>query len=228
MSVTNISASSKGANYARLTELRNVRYGEILLLKKDDEGFVAEVWNTMGFNDCPPEQFNAINAQKVAEENDAFVAFMNGPRFWTFDALEAGMRATAPTKTFGELTMFLAATVRFGDTPPDRIDYTDRFVHRDNFWEFAAHQPRHYLVTPDGQRCILQAYAHYVDPTQTLDTLHELGGRLNLPEGWTFESDMDPQTTLQLGTGEENVACILQDELGNSYQRMIHFVELEA
>lgn len=228
MSITNITASAKGANYARLNDLRNVRYGELLFVKQDAEGFFAEVWNTMGFNDCPPELFDAIDADEMTRENEALVTFKNGPRFWTFDALEAGMRATAPVKTFGELTMFLAATVRFGDTPPARLDYTERFVARDNFWEFAAHQPRHYLVTPDGARYIMQAYAHYVDATQSIATLHTLGERLNLPEGWRFETEADPQLTMQLGTGEESVAVVLQDELGNTYQRVVHYVELEA
>ena len=124
--------------------------------------------------------------------------------------------------------MFLAATIDFGDELPSRIDYTERYVSRDNFWEFAAHEPRYYLHALDGTRYLLQAYAHYVDPTQTVESLATLGSRLALPEGWSFVIDADPATTLQLGTGDENIACILQDELGNSYQRVVHYVELDA
>ena len=216
------------SKYARLENLRNVRYGELLFIKQGENGYFAEVWNTMGFNDCPPELFNAIDGDEVTKEHGALFVFKNGPRFWTFDALEAGMRATAPVKTFGELTMFLAATIDFGDELPSRIDYTERYVSRDNFWEFAAHEPRYYLHALDGTRYLLQAYAHYVDPTQTVESLATLGSRLALPEGWSFVIDADPATTLQLGTGDENIACILQDELGNSYQRVVHYVELDA
>ena len=212
------------SKYARLENLRNVRYGELLFIKQGENGYFAEVWNTMGFNDCPPELFNAIDGDEVTKEHGALFVFKNGPRFWTFDALEAGMRATAPVKTFGELTMFLAATIDFGDELPSRIDYTERYVSRDNFWEFAAHEPRYYLHALDGTRYLLQAYAHYVDPTQTVESLATLGSRLALPEGWSFVIDADPATTLQLGTGDENIACILQDELGNSYQRVVHLV----
>ena len=208
--------------YVRLENLRNVRYGEFLFVHQGEDGFYADVWNTMGFNDCPPEEFNAVDVDAETKRLGALAGFRNGPRFWTFDALGAGMRETAPVETFGSLQMFLAATVGFGDTPPAAMKYIERFVHRDNYWEFAAHQPRFYLVTPEGARYIMQAYAHYVDPTQSVDTLPQLGNVLAMPEGWTFEVDLDPSDALRLGTGAENVAVVLQDELGNTYQRVVH------
>ena len=215
-------------SYVRLENLRNVRYGEFLFVHQGSEGFYADVWNTMGFNDCPPHEFAAVDLDAETQRLGALAGFRNGPRFWTFDALGAGMRETAPVETFGSLQMFLAATLEFGDTPPAAMKYIDRYVNRDNYWEFAAHQPRFYLVTPEGNRYIMQAYAHYVDPSITIESLHTLGERLNLPEGWSFETELDPPTTLQLGTGEESIACVLQDELGCTYQRIVHYVELEA
>jgi len=212
--------------YVRLENLRNVRYGEFLFVHKGDDGFYADVWNTMGFNDCPPEEFNAVDVDAETKRLGALVGFRNGPRFWTFDALGAGMRETAPVETFGSLQMFLAATVGFGDTPPAAMQYVERFVNRDNYWEFAAHEPRFYLVTPDGTRYIMQAYAHYVDSSQNFDTLPKLGDVLAKPEGWTFEVDLDPSDALRLGTGAENVAVVLQDELGNTYQRVVHVEDI--
>ena len=213
-------------NYVRLENLRNVRYGEFLFVHKDDEGFYADVWNTMGFNDCPPEEFRAVDLDAETKRLGALVGFANGPRFWTFDALGAGMRETAPVETFGTLQMFLAATVRFGDTPPASLKYVERYVNRDNYWEFAAHQPRYYLNAPEGARYILQAYAHFVDPTQSVETLPNLGAKLEMPEGWTFEIDSDPSEPLRLGTGPENIGVVMQDELGNSYQRVVHIEDI--
>jgi hypothetical protein len=206
---------------ARLENLRGYRYGEILLLKQDERGFFAEVWNTMGFNDCPPPEIDAIDLEAEAAARGALFAMKNGPRFWTFDALEASMRETAEVTTFGTLGMFLAATVTFGDTPPARMDYVERWVERDNWWEFAAHQPRYYLTAANGDRYIMQAFAHYVDATQTMDTLRDLGSVLQLPEGWTFTFDLDPATTLRIGTPEDNQACVLQDEKANTYQKIL-------
>ena len=42
----------------RIDGLRGARYGEILLLRSNGSNYVAEVWNTMGFNDCPPSEFH--------------------------------------------------------------------------------------------------------------------------------------------------------------------------
>ena len=57
-------------------------------------------------------------------------------------------------------------------------------------------------------------------------TLPKLGDVLEMPEGWSFEVDLDPREALRLGTGPENVAAVLQDELGNTYQRVTHIEEI--
>jgi len=213
---------------ARLENLRDVRYGELLFLYVKDGEAYADVWNTMGFNDCPAGPFDAIDAEAEAAKRGALFCMKNGPRYWTFDALEAGMRETAAVETFGELQMFLAATVSFGDTPPQQLAYVERYVARDNFWEYRAGQPRYYLTRPDGARYVLQAYALYVDPTQTVASLKDLGDRLGLPEGWRFDFEPTPATTLRVGTGADSVAAVLQDELGNTYQLMKDVEELSA
>ena len=60
----------------------------------------------------------------------------------------------------------------------------------------------------------------------SFDTLSKLGDVLEMPEGWSFEVDLDPREALRLGTGPENVAAVLQDELGNTYQRVTHIEEI--
>ena len=50
----------------RVDGLRGVRYGEILLARFDGTNFNAEVWNTLGFNDCPPDEFAALDAAAIA------------------------------------------------------------------------------------------------------------------------------------------------------------------
>jgi len=102
----------------RIDGLWGVRYGEILLARFDGTSFSAEVWNTMGFNDCPPTEFAELDARAIAAERGALVALKNGPRHWVLDAIEAQMRVTAPTTKFGTLEMFLAATwYRVGFSP---------------------------------------------------------------------------------------------------------------
>jgi len=202
----------------RIDGLRGVRYGEILLARFDGTSFSAEVWNTMGFNDCPPADFAELDAAAIAAEHGALVALKNGPRLWVLDAIEAQMRAAAPTTKFGNLEMFLAATVDFGSTPPSPAAYTERGVARDTVFEWAAGTPLHELTSPEGKVYVMQALALYVDPSQTIDTLDLLAGRLKLPDGWTFVTRVADQPLRLLST--DGVATVLQDELANSYQRV--------
>jgi hypothetical protein len=202
----------------RINGLRGARYGEILLASFDGTSFSAEVWNTMGFNDCPPTEFAELDAKAIAAERGALVALKNGPRHWVLDSIEAQIRETAPTTKFGTLEMFLAATVDFGSTPPAPVAYTERRVARDTVFEWAAGTPLHELTSPDGQVYVMQAFALYRDPSQTLDTLDSLVDRLELPDGWTFATHVSDRP-LRLLSGEDGVATVLQDELANTYQR---------
>jgi hypothetical protein len=203
----------------RIEGLRGVRYGEILLLRSADGQFSADVWNTMGFNDCPPDAFAELDAAAIAVEHGAVLAIKNGPRHWTLDAIEAGMRDAAPTTKFGTLEMFLAATIEFGPTLPDPGGYVERHVARDTVFEWAAETPLHELRAPDGQVYVMQALSLAVDPSQTLDTLPSLEGRLAPPVGWAFATRTQPRP-LRLLSDADGVATVLQDELVNTYQRV--------
>jgi hypothetical protein len=213
---------------ARLENLRNVRYGELLFLSQKGDRFIADVWNTMGFNDCPDDAFDALDATDEAQAYGALFCFKNGPRYWTFDALEATMRETAPVKKFGELEMFQAATLDLGTDGPAAGPYHPRAVARDNVFEFVAGRPRWYITNPAGERFVMQAYALFVDRSQTIESLATLGDRLAMPEGWRFDYEAAPSTTLRVETGDENTAWVMQDEFGNSYQMMSHIVEMSA
>ncbi|HMJ76671.1 MAG TPA: hypothetical protein VK507_11905 [Iamia sp.] len=200
--------------------LRDVRYGEVLLLSEDDGGYTAEVWNTLGLNDCPQEAWDALDAGAIAAERGALVALLNGPRRWTLDtivpvATDAGERSLT---RFGDLDMFLAATVELGDTLPDQASYVERRVARETIFRFKAGATIHQLTSRDRQRYVMQAYSHAVDPTQDLASLSDLESRLLLPEGWSFTTCVLDRTLDLLST--DGVATVVQDELQNTYQRI--------
>ena len=203
----------------RVEGLRGVRYGEILLVHGDGGSFRADVWNTMGFNDCPPDAFAELDPAAIATEHGALLAIKNGPRHWVLDAIEAQMRASAPTTKFGTLEMFLAATIELGATLPEPGGYVERRVARDTVFEWAAGTPLHELHAADGRVYVMQALSHAVDDTQALETLPGLGARLVLPEGWTFTVRTQDHA-LRLLSDVDGVATVLQDELANTYQRV--------
>jgi hypothetical protein len=203
----------------RTEGLRGVRYGEVLLLRSDGTSYQADVWNTMGFNDCPPEAFAELDATAIAAEHGALLVIKNGPRHWVLDAIEAQIRESAPTTKFGTLEMFLAATIDFGPTLPDPGGYVERHVARDTVFEWSARTPLHELRSPDGRLYVMQALSHAVDPTQSLERLPELAQRLVPPNGWAFATRIQDRA-LRLLSDDDGIATVIQDELSNTYQRV--------
>jgi hypothetical protein len=200
--------------------LRDVRYCEVLLLSEQDGSFTAEVYNTLGLSECPQEAWDALDPAAITAERGVLTTVLNGPRYWTLDTIVplGGPAAERQLDRFGELDMFLAATIDLGTELPSGESYVDRSIVRETIFRFKEGSEIYVLRDPEGTRYVMQAYSHFVDDTQTIDTLPTLGDRLALPEGWTFEVlVLDHQLDL-LST--DGVATVIQDELQNTYQRV--------
>ncbi len=196
--------------------LHGVRYCEVLLLHNDAGEFVADVWNTIGENECPQADWDALDPAAIAKEHQALVALKNGPRYWMLDTIMSDIRADAETTTFGALGMFKAATVRLGRELPNQSPYVGRDVVRDTVFRFRAGSEIHELTDPDGRVYVMQSYSVQIEPTLTIDRLADLGSVLTLPAGWTFSSrtltaDLDVLST-------DGLATVVQDDLQNTYQ----------
>ena len=57
-----------------------------------------------------------------------------------------------------------------------------------------------------------------MDPSQTYESLQDLGGRLQPPPGWKFRTVVLQQDLVL--TPDSGTARITQDELGNTYDRV--------
>ncbi len=198
--------------------IRNVRYCEVAVLKKVAADFVLDVWNTMGFSECPQADWDAIKAPEAAAAQGGLAAIKNGPRYWTIDRVTTDLVKTADTTTFGVLKMFKGTSINFGPTMPVQTPYTIREIPRETVFSFEAGS-RVYEVTDDaGRTYAMQSYAQIIDPTQTIDKLENLGSVLKLPAGWTFESKvLDAKLDVPTTNG---IAYVVQDELQNTYQRI--------
>ncbi|MCB0977224.1 MAG: hypothetical protein KDB02_07160 [Acidimicrobiales bacterium] len=200
--------------------LRDVRYGEVLLLSASQDGtFSAAVYNTLGLNDCPQDAWNRLDPTEIAARHGVIAAILNGPRHWVLDEivkLDSGQDRVFAR--FGDLDMFLAAVLELGHELPTPGAYVERRVARETIFRLRADSTAHELHSPDGSTYVMQAYSLAVDSAQTIDSLRTLGDRLALPDGWSFEvrtldRDLDLLST-------EGVATITQDELQNTYQRI--------
>ena len=79
---------------------------------------------------------------------------------------------------------------------------------------------RAYLLrTPEGKVWVLQVFTTDKDKTMSMETMDQLGSKLQLPEGWKFEVKMlDRDLSLQPRRVADGEAYIMRDNLGNTYQ----------
>jgi hypothetical protein len=194
---------------------RGTRYGEILAVFADDDGFTAHVYGTQLLNDCPQELWESLDPESIAKELGALMIKLNGPRYWVLDGLGSKGEPIEPVlREFNGLLTRRIAVLSLG-TNPAQVPYTVRKVDRRVTMFFDAGARIYEVIDPDGLAYVMQAYCTGVDPTLTEDTLAELGDRLALPEHWKFRSRV-LRDELIVDTSQ-SVATVLQDELENTY-----------
>ena len=198
-----------------ISDMRGVRYGEVLAVFERNGSFEAEVYGTQMLNDCPPELWDQLDATTIAGELGALIVKLNGPRHWMLDGLGTKVAPVEPVlREFDGLLMRRIAILDLGNNPA-QIPYTIRHVDRGAIFYFDEGRPVHELVDPDGLAYVLQAYCIGVDPTLDQESLHVLGERLDLPEGWSYRTRI-LEEELVIDTSA-TIATVIQDELENTY-----------
>jgi hypothetical protein len=189
------------------------RYGEVLLIRLGQAGPEATVYNTFPLNDCPAQQWNALDAEAIAKENGVAAALLNGPRYWLMSRIGKKATAPQPRKSFGGIDMIEQATVQLASNNP--APYSVNKVDRRAVFTFDAGRPVFELVDPDGKRWVMQTWSQVVDKNLDLADLAGLASRLNPPTGWRYETRTltEPLTV----DTTDAVAHVMQDELTNSY-----------
>ena len=198
-----------------VSDMRGVRYGEVIAVFLRDPGLEAEVYGTQMLNDCPQDRWETLDADVIAAEMGAVAVKLNGPRHWMIDGLGTKVAVVEPVlRDFNGLTMRRIATIDLGDTP-GVAPYTQAHVNRGAVFFFDAGAPVYELVDPDGLAYVMQARCIGVDPAMSEESLAGLGDRLSMPPGWSYrwrilDEELVVDTT-------ETIATVLQDEFENSY-----------
>ena len=202
------------------------RYCEILLVETIEETLTALVYNSIGLNDCPQEQWDAIDAQAIADEFSADLASKNGPRFWLLDLITPGEGGTGTgvipgageVEMFGGIDMRLAASVEVGGTvDQEATPYVINSVQRNTLYTLVAGRRVYELHDPDGGRYIMQSMSRIIDDELEIWELTRLGERLSLPEGWRYSTRILTETE-QYDSG--GLAEVVVDDLRNTYQKV--------
>ncbi|MEX2293504.1 MAG: hypothetical protein WD691_06910 [Acidimicrobiales bacterium] len=206
--------TSKGPSRL-ISDMRGVRYGEVLAVYVRESGLEAEVYGTQMLNDCPQELWETLDPDAIAKEMGAVAVKLNGPRHWMLDGLGTKVAIVEPVlRDFNGLTMRRIATVDLGDNPATQ-PYVERYVNRGAVFYWDAGAAVYELVNPDGLVYVMQAYCIGVDPGLRQEDLAGLGERLDLPSGWSYRTRiLDDELVVDTTA---TIATVLQDELENTY-----------
>ncbi|MFT0858481.1 hypothetical protein [Ancylobacter sp. G4_0304] len=198
--------------------LRDARYCEIVPVHVTREGLRASVYNTLGFDDCPADKWEALTRRELFRQFGTLAVVMNGPRHFLMDGIIAsGATKTGEVITVGGITLAKRAEVGLSLHQAMGPAYTEQTIDRDTTYRFDAGKPVFQLTGPDGSVYVMQAYAQIVDPTLTYAELPTLGAKLTLPPGWSYATHTPEQDLLLVANG---TAIVVQDDLKNTYQKM--------
>jgi hypothetical protein len=202
-----------GDNVTTVGDVFAKRYGEVLLVYTGESGPEACVYNTFPLNDCPAELWDKLDADAIAEENNAVAALLNGPRYWLMSGIGKRDRDDLEHKTFGGLEMIRQATVKLSSMNP--APYQPNRVDRKASFTFDAGREIYELIDPDDRHWVMQTWSQTVDPNLSLADLPGLAKRLALPPGWRYEA-RTPAAAVHVDTTNTD-ASVTQDDLANSY-----------
>lgn len=214
-------SESSPASTALTKHLRDVRYCEVIPSIQQASTITTYVYNTLGYNFCPPQQWNALTEQEVNSAYGSQSAKLNGPRHFVMDEIQSlgGTSSSTKTFTFGGIEFGLKATLT---TPAGQPTVGDQFyapneVSRDTIFTYHAGKPAFELTGPDGSVYIMQSYAQIADKTLTYSQLSGLASKLGLPTGWSYKS---VTLTSTLNLNSNGLATVVNDNLYDSYQKV--------
>jgi haloalkane dehalogenase len=193
--------------------LRNVRYCEIFVATRHGASATAEVYNTLGLNDCPADKWNGLDANKLKKELKATMVILNGPRYFIMD--RNALANPGEVKNFDGLDARLVAQLEIKQRQK-RTPYTENTVDRQSRYVFERGKKVYELVAPDGRVFIMQSYSQEVDKSLNEEGLQSLATRLKLPKGWQYRVRKVDDDLVVRNSGAQ--AHVVQDELRNTYQ----------
>jgi hypothetical protein len=197
---------------SNFVDMRGYRYCE-LLFQFDDR---TEVWGTQGLNQCPQTDWNELDLDRIKSSNNATNLIANGPRYFVVNSSIDMDLPDESTRKFGNLEMRKLATVGMLDI---ERSFTEISVYRNNIWIFKEDEQIYLLIDTDGSEYIMQSYSLVIDASMEESKLSNLEEKLNLPVGWRYETRVLDSELRVPANGE---AIVLRDNLGNTYQKIIH------
>ena len=199
--------------------LRNARYGEVVLVTGSLLNLTGHVYNTIGLNTCPEYDWELLNPEKIKKQFKARTVILNGPRYFMMDSCTIQNPHPDKIASFGGLKARWVADLKvslFTFLQGGKNPYTENKVLRTTKYTFKKGLPIYELTSPKGQVYVMQSYSRMVNPKLKEADLRTLGSHLPMPKGWTYRMRKPKKDYVMTAN---KVAYVLQDALKNSYQR---------
>lgn len=98
------------AEVGERSNLRDTRYCEVIVVTGRLNEIEGAVYNTIGLNDCPAEQWEALDPEQLKEEFRTNEVILNGPRYFMMD--ENALVEPGEVASFDGLEMRHLATIQ--------------------------------------------------------------------------------------------------------------------
>ena len=203
---------------AHMDDVRDARYCEVIV---SQGRLTLAVYNTMGLNQCPDAEWKKITSKMLKKDMKTRIAILNGPRYWTIDAIDSTPIIDASEKKIKGMSMKKVALVhiKMSDIIKGHKPYNQHHVERNAVWTYKAGKPVYELIDPTGRVYVMQSYS--IDKAvQTPLTLAQLGDKLKLPAGWHYRTGILNQDTKL--PCDHKKAIVIQDDFLNTYQLAAH------
>ena len=166
----------------------------------------AHVYTAANLDEITLDSHKKMDPVRLAKQFEVDMCAVNGGRYWLMDETDV---------QGGDVVNFDGVNLLYGGemTAAEMMAqmakaYSPNLIYRNSNW-----------IWHNGTVWVMQEYTKDVDPSLSLDTLHQVGGKLkNLPQGWVFETKVLTQE-LSLNTSRcDGWAAIIRDELHCTYQ----------
>lgn len=177
----------------------------------------AHVYTAANLDEITPDGHKKQDPVRLAREFEVDMCAVNGGRFWTMDE---------QSLVTGDVVDFDGVKLAYGGEMTGtemmaqmQSAYLPCLIYRTTNWIWHAGSTINLLRDTDGTPWIMQEFTQDVDPSLTIDTLDQVGGKLkNLPKGWKFETKvLDKELSLDTSRCD-GWAAIIRDDLHCTYQ----------
>lgn len=212
-------AAAQAPAPAQPKALRNARYCEVLPITLSLSGLKAQVFNTIGYGDCPQAQWDGLSESTLRKQFGAVTVMLNGPRYFLMDRIiPKGATAKGEMIELNGIRFESRASVKLSLFELQEKPFSEHTINRETVYQFNAGLPTFQLKSPKGASYVMQSYAAFIDTSLTYTDLPNLGARLKLPAGWSYSVVTPTQDLLLKAKGK---ATVIQDDLKNTYQKII-------